>query len=220
MKFTTKLTAVALALTGTVGGAQATALVANSPTTSVDTAYTFFTGTQVAFAVTTINNASFNGTARSAVYDTGSGLDFYYQFSNNISAVNGVERFTGWNFATLGSSAIDVHQTGTASGIFVVGSEMSDYADRSTLGVIGFNFVPNGASKINPGTTSFTQVIHTNARNWTAGNFGLIDGMADNAAGFGPAAVAAVPEPETYAMMLAGLGLMATIARRRKAKKS
>mgnify|MGYP000869684945 CR=1 FL=1 len=30
--------------------------------------------------------------------------------------------------------------------------------------------------------------------------------------------VSAVPEPETYAMMLAGLGVMGTIARRRKAK--
>jgi len=30
--------------------------------------------------------------------------------------------------------------------------------------------------------------------------------------------VTAVPEPETYAMLLAGLGLMGTIARRRKAK--
>jgi hypothetical protein len=30
--------------------------------------------------------------------------------------------------------------------------------------------------------------------------------------------VSSVPEPETYAMMLAGLGLMGTIARRRKIK--
>jgi hypothetical protein len=30
--------------------------------------------------------------------------------------------------------------------------------------------------------------------------------------------ISAVPETETYAMMLAGLGLMGTIARRRKAK--
>lgn len=32
--------------------------------------------------------------------------------------------------------------------------------------------------------------------------------------------VSAVPEPETYAMLLAGLGLMGTIARRRKAKQA
>lgn len=32
--------------------------------------------------------------------------------------------------------------------------------------------------------------------------------------------VTAVPEPETYALMLAGLGLMATVARRRKAKQA
>ena len=35
-----------------------------------------------------------------------------------------------------------------------------------------------------------------------------------------PPAVPAVPEPETYAMMLAGLGLITAIARRRKANKS
>lgn len=220
MKFTTKLTAVALALTGTIGGAQATQLLFNTPTTGVDSAYTFFTGTQVASATTLINNASFNGTANTAVYKTAAGtLDFYYQFSNNASSVNGVERFTGWDFTALGAGPVEVYQTNLASanGLFHAGTENSDYADRTTLGVIGFNFVPNAASKINPGAVSFTQLIHTNATTYVKGNFGLIDGMADNAAGF---AVAAVPEPETYAMMLAGLGLMATIARRRKSKKS
>ena len=36
----------------------------------------------------------------------------------------------------------------------------------------------------------------------------------------GSASVSAVPEPETYAMMLAGLGFMGAIARRRKAKQA
>ena len=221
MKFTTKLTAVAVALTGAIGGAQATSLTLNLPTTSVDTAgYTFFTGTQVDSATTLLNNPSFNGTARTAVYRTEAGtLDFYYQFSNNLSSANGVERFTGYNFSALGTGPVDVFQTSIAStnGFFVAGTENSDNADRTGFGVIGFSFIPNAQSKINPGTTSFTQLIHTNARSYVAGNFGLIDGYADNAAGF---AVAAVPEPETYAMLLAGLGLMGFVARRRKENQS
>ncbi len=129
-----------------------------------------------------------------------------------------MERFTGYDFSSLGTSAVSIYQTDAAFDLFVTGTERSDYADRTALGVIGINFVPNGASKINPGTTSFTQIIRTNARSYQPGNFGLLDGIGDNAVGF----AAAVPEPETYAMLLAGLGLMGTIARRRakKAKKA
>jgi hypothetical protein len=148
------------------------------------------------------------------VYKTSTGLDFYYQFSNNASSKNGVERFTGYDFASLGASAVGVFQTGAAFDMFTAGTETSDYADRTTLGVIGFNFVPNAHSKINPGTTSFTQIIRTNATEYVAGNFGLLDGIGDNAKGF----ATAVPEPETYAMLLAGLGMIGTIIRRRKAK--
>ena len=41
-----------------------------------------------------------------------------------------------------------------------------------------------------------------------------------NAAGPNPFTTTPVPEPETYAMLLAGLGLMGTVARRRNANKS
>ena len=217
MKLSTKLTAVALAFTGAIGGAHATVLVANTPTTSVDVSGTFFGGSLVASASTNINNASYTGVARTAVYDTGTGLDFYYQFSNSIASKNGVERFSGWDFSALGTSLVNVYQTNSVFGIFAAGTEQSDYADRTGLGVIGFNFVADANSKINPGKTSFVQVIRTNARNFQPGNFGLLDGIGDNATGFG---VSAVPEPETYAMMLAGLGLMGAIARRRKSKET
>jgi hypothetical protein len=214
MQIYLKRTALTVALLGAIGGAQATDLFINVPTLSVDTVATSFGGTLLDSATTAINNISFNGTARTAVYDTGTGLDFYYQFTSNPSSVNGVERFTGSSFASLGASAISVYQTGAAFGIFTAGTETADYADRTSLGVLGISFVPNGASKINPGTTSFTEIIRTNARNYTAGNFALIDGYADNAKGFAP--TAAVPEPETYAMLLAGLGIIGTIIRRRK----
>jgi hypothetical protein len=41
----------------------------------------------------------------------------------------------------------------------------------------------------------------------------VIDGSVASAATFAP-----IPEPETYAMMLAGMGLMAFVARRRASK--
>lgn len=214
MNITFKHTALALALAGIIGGAQATALIPNAPTTSVDIVAGSFGGTLLDSATTMVSNISYNGTARTAVYDTGTGLDFYYQFTNNASSKNGIERFTGYDFSSLGATAISVFQTASAFGMFTAGTENSDYADRTLAGVIGFNFVPNGQTKINPGTTSFTQIIRTNARQYTVGNFGLLDGIGDNAAGF----ATAVPEPESYAMLLAGLGMIGTIIRRRKAK--
>jgi hypothetical protein len=214
MKLSLKRTALALAILGAIGGAQATVLNPLVLTSNVDIVAGSFGGTLLDSATTMVSNISYNGTARTAVYKTSTGLDFYYQFSNNDSSKNGVERFTGYDFSSLGASAVSVFQTGAAFGMFTAGTESSDYADRTTLGVIGFNFVPNAHSKSNPGTTSLTQIIRTNASQYVAGNFGLLDGIGDNAKGF----ATAVPEPESYAMLLAGLGMIGTIIRRRKAK--
>jgi hypothetical protein len=199
---------------GAIGGTQATVLNNLVLTPNVDIVAGSFGGTLLDSATTLVSNISYNGTARTAVYKTATGLDFYYQFTNNLSSKNGIERFTGYDFSSLGATVVNVFQTGAAFDMFAAGTESADYADRTVLGVIGFNFVPNAHSKINPGTTSFTQIIRTNASNYVVGNFGLLDGIGDNAKGF----ATAVPEPESYAMLLAGLGMIGTIIRRRKAK--
>ncbi|MBV6323522.1 FxDxF family PEP-CTERM protein [Duganella violaceipulchra] len=48
----------------------------------------------------------------------------------------------------------------------------------------------------------------------------IVSGLADGSLGgsYGVALVSGVPEPETYAMMLGGLGLIGIIARRRKSQ--
>jgi hypothetical protein len=211
-----KYSAITIAFLAAIGSAQATVLVAQMPTANVDVVASSFGGTLLDSAITNISNPSYQGVARTAVYSTETGLDFYYQFSNADTSAHGVERMSGADFTSLGATAVNVFQTGATFDIFTAGTEKSDYADRTSAGVIGFSFIPNGASKIVPGSTSFTQIIRTNATQYTMGNFGLLNGYGDNAHGF----ATAVPEPETYAMLLAGLGIIGTIIRRRQSNQS
>lgn len=170
---------------------------------------TFFGGTLLNSAQTFISTPSYSGWARAAVYDSGSGLDFYYQFSNDITSKSGIERLTAFDYKNF---TVDAYQSTAAFGIFVAGTENVDSVDRGTLGVVGFNFLPTGTTKIEPGKSNYVGILRTNAHNYTAGAFGIIDGYAANAVGFAPA----VPEPETWGMMLLGVGLLGLTARHRK----
>jgi hypothetical protein len=211
-----KLLMTTLVLAGLVGNANATALAVNTSTAPVDIVVNYFGGTLLDSAITAISNASYNGTARSAVYSTASGLDFYYQFTSEDSSKNGVHRFAGFDFSSLGASSVDVFQTATSFGIFTAGTETSDNADRSLAGVIGFNFLPVGLGDIQPGTTSYIQIIRTNATNYQPGNFVISNGIGSNADGF----ATSVPEASTSLMVLSGLGLMGLIGARRSKKTS
>ena len=71
-----------------------------------------------------------------------------------------------------------------------------------------FDFVPGAASS---GTNPVGPLT------LTAGTYQIVFKRASDAAFTGAFTVAAVPEPETYALMLAGLGLIGFTARRRQA---
>ncbi|MDP3715635.1 MAG: FxDxF family PEP-CTERM protein, partial [Burkholderiales bacterium] len=66
---------------------------------------------------------------------------------------------------------------------------------------------------LNPGEISRYLVMYTNSSMYSTSIASVIDGSVASAATFAP-----IPEPETYAMMLAGMGLMAFVARRRASK--
>jgi hypothetical protein len=63
-----------------------------------------------------------------------------------------------------------------------------------------------------------TEAKDINDKGWIVGNaLNTITGVSDGfLLSMGTASVAAVPEPETYGMMLMGLGLMGFVARRRR----
>ena len=85
----------------------------------------------------------------------------------------------------------------SGSGSFKVTTTNPLAAGNHTLTLYGIEGCCSGNQQIQfsaPGSTSFK-------------SFSSTDGLA----------VAAVPEPETYAMLVAGLGLMGAVARRRKA---
>jgi hypothetical protein len=64
---------------------------------------------------------------------------------------------------------------------------------------------------VTPGTRSFTQIV--------AGNY-FTRGKIDIGGVALDAFVSVVPEPEVYALLIAGLGLIGTIVRRRKASQA
>ncbi|MGQ2965519.1 hypothetical protein [Methylophilus sp.] len=209
-----KLSMMALALAGVMGNAHATILAVDVTVAPVQIVASYFGGTLLDSATTALSNPGWNGIAQTAVYKTASGLDFYYQFSNAADSHSGVHRFTGFDFSSLGASLVNVYQTANGFGSFANGTVASDNADRSHGGVIGFNYLPIGSGDVQPGTTSYIQIIRTNATEYSPGNFVISNGGAGNAVGF----ATGVPEASNAMMMLSGLGLFGLIGARRLRK--
>lgn len=166
-------------------------------------------------AVDAQNVPKYSGVLRTAVYrNASSTLDFYYQFSNSGGSADSVGRLTMTNFAGFTTDVGYRMDNFDGAGLFLDGTQSALSADRSsTGGTIGFGFGP-GSGQINPGETSASLVIRTNAVNYTAGSVTTQNGAVFTTASFAPTG-GAVPEPGTYLMM--GLGLIGLAALRRRA---
>ena len=158
-----------------------------------------------------------SGTINAAVYSDpsntfGAGdLDFVYQYMNNASSKDAVNRITGINFTGF---LTDVGYTATGSAIpgaggFVDGTVIPVSVDRSLGGdTVGFAFTaPNG---ILPGATSVTLIIETNATQFAPGSVNVIDGGVSTEPAFQPT----VPDGGS-AVALLGVGLTAIESVRR-----
>ena len=120
---------------------------------------------------------------------------------------------TGMNFDAIISSISRSADTGldiSALSLYRVGG------GTGTGGTAGDTLVSSGSSLMSGEMDVWT----LSSDNLTAGNYYvLVSGnlVSDTSASFGGAVMLApVPEPETYGMMLAGLGVLGVLARRRK----
>jgi len=184
-------------------------------------ASTAFTGTALTFS------ATFN----QAVYRNDAGtLDFYYQvIRTGPGTVNDqeVRSFTVSDFDGFDVEGFAFGGDPDGAGIFVAANNptLADgQASNSTTtfgrspssGVLTTEFGVNGLT----GTqNSATYIFRTNATAFnTLGTFGVIDGSTLQGTTFQP--IAAVPEPASWAMMIAGFGLVGSAMRRRTSRVS
>jgi hypothetical protein len=138
------------------------------------------------------------------------GATFADHFTFSVSGT------TGMNFDAIISSISRTADTGldiSGLSLYRVGG------GTGTGGTAGDTLVTSGTSSM----TGAMDVWTLSSNNLTAGSYYvLVSGnlVSDTSAAFGGAVMmsptAPVPEPETYGMMLAGLGVLGFLARRRK----
>jgi hypothetical protein len=142
----------------------------------------------------------------------------------NHSGAQFADRFT---FSVSGNTAMSLDaiissiSNSASTGLDITGLALYGMGTGTTTGSSAGNLVASGTMK----QSGSIDVWTLSTTNLAAGNYYLqVSGnmVSNTAASFGGALqmAAPVPEPETYGMMLGGLGVLGFLARRRKAKQA
>ena len=201
----------------------------NNTTAGVFEQFSILGGTVLASQTTTFSSTpgAWSGSLFSEVVSGDArnplgGLDFVYQITVNSGGnTDGIHRMTVDDFHGFNTDVGFIQGSGQKRPTSVDRSSAAGFPSFGDGGnVVGWNFLPTQCSPLGcfntpgtlaPGLTSATLIVYTNATIFGTTNAQFIDGAIASAGTFAP-----VPEPETYGMVLAGLGLMGFVARRRK----
>jgi hypothetical protein len=130
-----------------------------------------------------------------------------------------------WNAGALPRFS---NANGLIGNVFATGSDESGQAVGTLISKSFGNYTQNGFTAAygqlvgQVGSQYFALGTNTTATTTSAGTLKLFywDSNASDNTGSIAVSITSVPEPETYAMLLAGLGLMGAVARRRKNKQA
>lgn len=138
----------------------------------------------------------------SGMYTYGSDYNFYPAGNYIAAPADGVDgRLTLTRDA---SSLVSIYSNGTFAGSFSDTSGLADFTGKDAHFFI--DDFATGQVEAGRGHVDYIRTWNTAL---TANEIGVLG-----------VPVAAVPEPETYALLLAGLGIVSAVARRRKAKQA
>lgn len=195
------------------GGAMATSLGSFSLLASMSAA---FTATDASAFSGVLDSFVLSGNTDNPL----GGLSFLYRVRNSQTSADALNRLSLNGFGGLQIQAGFLDSGLSPTGGAISGGVVPTLVDRGLApgDNAGFSFLRTTISgitftPIDVGLSSRYLVVYTNATTFGNATASVIDGSVASAATFAP-----VPEPETYAMMLAGLGLMGFVARRRSKK--